>query len=73
MDKNGYEDIITEFTLKFEGLKQLARELRSVLFPIKDRAIFTSTFRDHDIIYDRMINAFGRAIGRLRKEKQPIA
>ncbi|KAF4631947.1 hypothetical protein G7Y89_g6189 [Cudoniella acicularis] len=73
MDKNGFGDIITEFTPKFEELKQLARELRSVLFPIKDGAIFTGTFRDHDIMYDRMINAFSRTIGRLGKEEQAIA
>jgi hypothetical protein len=28
MDKNGFEDILMEFTLMFEELKQLARELR---------------------------------------------
>ena len=71
MDKNGFEDIITEFALKFKDLKELARELRSVLFPIKDGAIFTGTFRDHDIMYDGMINVFGRGIGRLGKEEQP--
>jgi hypothetical protein len=71
--KTGFEDIITEFEPKFEGLWQLARELRSVLFPIKDGAIFTGTFRDHDIMYDGMINAFSRAIGRLGKEEQAIA
>ena len=73
MDKNGFEDIITEFAPKFEDLKQLAQELQSVLFPIKDGAIFTSTFRDYDIMYDGMINAFSRGIGRLGKEEQPIA
>jgi hypothetical protein len=73
MDKNGFEDILTEFAPKFEGLKQLARELRSVLFPIKDGAIFTGIFRDHDIMYDGIINVFSRAIGRLGKEEQAIA
>ncbi|KAH6667704.1 hypothetical protein B0J14DRAFT_658488 [Halenospora varia] len=73
MDKNGFKDIIAEFAPKFEGRKQLARELRSVLFPIKDGAIFTGTFRDHDIMYDGMINAFSRTIGRLGKEERAIA
>jgi hypothetical protein len=67
MDKNGFEAIITEFALKLKELKQLARELQSVLFQIKDGAIFTGTFRDHDMMYDRMVNAFSRAIGRLGK------
>jgi hypothetical protein len=51
----------------------LARELRSVLFPIKDEAIFTGTFRDNDIMYDGMIKAFNRAIGSLGKEEQANA
>lgn len=72
MDKNGFEDIITEFAPKFEELKQLAREFRNILFPIKDGAIFTGTFRDHNIIYDGMINAFSRAICRLGKEEQAL-
>lgn len=54
-------------------MKQLARELRSVLFPIKDGAIFAGTFRDHDIKYGGIINAFGRAVGRLGKEEQALA
>jgi len=40
------------------------------LFPIRDGAIFTSTFRDHDIMYDGMVNSFSRVIGPLRKEEQ---
>ncbi|KAG9229469.1 hypothetical protein BJ875DRAFT_537697 [Amylocarpus encephaloides] len=63
MDKNGYEDIIMEFQQKFKELKQLARELRTVLFPIKDGAIFTGTFQDHDII----------EIDHLGEEEQAIA
>jgi hypothetical protein len=31
IDKNGFEKVIAEFAPKFEGLKQLARELRNVL------------------------------------------
>lgn len=52
IDKNGFEGIMAEFAPKFERLKPLARELRKVLFPIKDEAIFTGTFRDHKILYD---------------------
>jgi len=51
----------------------LDRKLRSVLFSIRDGTIFTGTFRDHDIMYDGIINAFRRAISRLRKEEQAIA
>ncbi|TEY37182.1 hypothetical protein BOTCAL_0526g00030 [Botryotinia calthae] len=72
MDKNGFEDIIAEFAPQFENQKQLARELRSTLFPIRDGAIFTGTLRDSNIMYGKMIDAFTRAIDRLRKEEQPM-
>jgi len=70
MDKNGFENVIGEFAPKFESLKQLARELRNDLFPIRDGAIFTRTFRDHNIMYDGMITAFNRATGSLGEEEQ---
>jgi hypothetical protein len=72
MDKNGFENVIVEFAPKLESLKQLAHEVRNVLFPIRDRAIFTGTFRDHDVMYDGMIKAFNRAIGPLGKEEELI-
>ncbi|KAG9231374.1 hypothetical protein BJ875DRAFT_506723 [Amylocarpus encephaloides] len=72
MDKNRFENIIAEFAPNFDNLKQLARELRSTLFPIRDGAIFTGTFHDNHIMYDGMINAFSRAIDRLGKEEQAI-
>jgi hypothetical protein len=51
-----------------ESQKQLARELRSAILLIRDRSIFTGTFRDNGIMYNGMIEAFNRAIGRLGKE-----
>jgi hypothetical protein len=72
MDKNRFENVIAEFAPKFENLKPLARELRHALFPIRDGAIFIGTFHDHNIMYDGMIKAFNRAIGRLGKEEQAI-
>jgi hypothetical protein len=65
ISKNRFENIIVEFAPKFENLKLLARELRFTLFPIRDRDIFTGTFHDYNIIYDKMIIAFNIAIGRL--------
>ncbi|KAI9640307.1 hypothetical protein NHQ30_011357 [Ciborinia camelliae] len=70
MDKNRFENIIVEFAPKFENLRPLARELRYVLFPIRDGAIFTGTFHDHSIMYDGMIKAFNTAIDCLEKEEQ---
>ncbi|CAM6004313.1 unnamed protein product [Sphagnum balticum] len=68
MDKNEFENVIVEFAPQFERLRQLARELRSILFPIMDGAIFTGTFRNHDIMYDGIIEAFDRAIRCLGEE-----
>jgi hypothetical protein len=73
MDKNGFEGIIAEFAPRFENLKKLARELRNVLFPIRDGAIFTGTFRDNDIMYDGMIKAFNSAITSAGEEEQANA
>ncbi|KFY02428.1 hypothetical protein V490_00513 [Pseudogymnoascus sp. VKM F-3557] len=70
MDKSQFEGIIAEFAPRFECLKQLARELRNVLFPIRDGEIFRGTFRDNDIMYDGMIEAFSKAIASLGKEDQ---
>ncbi|PQE24972.1 serine threonine- kinase Sgk2 protein [Rutstroemia sp. NJR-2017a BVV2] len=70
MGKNRFEKIIAEFAPKFENLKLLARELRSVLFPIRDGDIFTGTFHDSNIMYDGMIVAFNTAIDCLGKEEQ---
>ena len=71
--KNRFENVIAEFAPEFENLKPLARELRSALFPIRDGDIFTGTFHDHSIMYDRMIEAFDGAITSLRKEEQANA
>jgi hypothetical protein len=68
--KNRFEKIIVEFAPKFENLKLLARELRSVLFPIRDGDIFIGTFHNSNIMYDKIIKAFNTAIDRLGKEEQ---
>jgi hypothetical protein len=50
MGKNEFENVIAEFSLKFESLKQLARQLRNVLFPIRDGTVFAGTFRENGIM-----------------------
>lgn len=70
MGKTRFENIIAEFAPKFENLKPLVRELRSTLFPIRDRDNFTGIFHDHDIMYDGMIMAFNKAIGISEEEEQ---
>ncbi|KAG9248789.1 hypothetical protein BJ878DRAFT_579890 [Calycina marina] len=68
--KTQFENIIAEFAPKFENLIPLARELRSILFPVRDGDIFTGTFHDHDITYDGVIMAFNTVIGTPEKEEQ---
>jgi len=64
----GFEDITAEFAPEFCGLKDLAEELRNVLFRSRDLAPFTGTYKDRNIIYGGMINAFNKAIAHLEKE-----
>ena len=62
MDKKHFRGIMAEFPPKFNGLKELAEELRRTLFPIRDESLFTGTYRDSDKLYRPMIEAFERAI-----------
>jgi hypothetical protein len=62
MDKKHFRGIMAEFPPKFNGLKELAEELRRTLFPIRDESLFTGTYRDLDKLYRPMIEAFERAI-----------
>ena len=66
MDKSRFKSIIAEFPADFESLKGLAEELRDALFPIEERALFTGTYNDPDIMYTLMIEAFDRAIAGLQ-------
>ncbi|CZS92412.1 uncharacterized protein RAG0_02864 [Rhynchosporium agropyri] len=68
MDKNRFENIVSEFAPKFENLKPLARLVRNVLFPIIEGAIFTGTFQDHKIMYNSIISAFEETISGLGQE-----
>lgn len=69
MHQNGFEHIIAEFAPQFENQKQLARDLRSALFPTREGERFTGTFRDHNIMYNGTIDAFKKAIDDLREEE----
>jgi hypothetical protein len=53
---------MAEFPPKFNSLKELAEELRRTLFPIRDEALFTGTYRDSDKLYRPIIEAFKKAI-----------
>jgi len=63
----GFEDVVAEFAPEFIGLRDMAEDLRDVLFPIRGK-LFTGTYKDRNIMYDGMINAFNKAISHLGKE-----
>ncbi|KJZ68222.1 hypothetical protein HIM_12387 [Hirsutella minnesotensis 3608] len=62
MDANGFEDVLEEFPEEFECIKPLCRELRSILFPIRDNALFTGTPKDPGIVYGPIIESFEKAV-----------
>lgn len=65
MSPEGFSRILGEFSTQFKPLKGLARELRQLLFPIRDGYLFTGSEMDQDGInrlYDGMIDAFNRSI-----------
>jgi serine/threonine protein kinase len=63
----GFDEITAEFAPEFHRLRNLAEELRNVLFRTRDLAPFTGTYKDRSLMYDGMINAFNSAIYGLEK------
>ena len=61
------EDITAEFAPEFFSLKDLAKDLRDVLFPFRGKPS-TRTYKDRNIVYDKMIYAFYRPFSHLRNE-----
>lgn len=64
MDKQAFKRILLEFPSEFEGLKGLAEELRDLLFPIHEGAMFVGTYSNPERLYRPMIEAFNQAIAR---------
>jgi hypothetical protein len=54
---------------KFDGLKELDRELRRTSFPIREEPLFTGTYRDPEKLYKPMIDAFSRGIAKRTKSE----
>ncbi|KAF4625869.1 hypothetical protein G7Y89_g12294 [Cudoniella acicularis] len=64
----GFEDITVEFAPEFINLRQLAEDLMDVLFPIRGK-LFIGTYKDRNIMYGGIINAFNKAISHLGEEQ----
>lgn len=67
MDKQAFKRILLEFPPEFETLKGLAEELRDLLFPIHEGAMFIGTYSNPERLYRPMIEAFNQAIARHEK------
>lgn len=62
----GFEDTTAEFASQFHCLKELAKELRSILFPIRD-TLTTGTCKDRNVMYDWMMHTFPKTTGGLEQ------
>ena len=61
MDKNEFEEVVVaEFPPQFKHASKVAKEVRDVLFPIHNGALFTGTFEGL-AMYEPMIKAFDAA------------
>lgn len=63
MDCNAFELVLDECPEEFDNIKPLCRELRSILFLIKEDTLFTRTPPDPCDFYRPMVNSFNKAIG----------
>ncbi|KAH8751100.1 hypothetical protein F5883DRAFT_472292 [Diaporthe sp. PMI_573] len=61
MGVDGFEDILEEFPPHFDCVKPLCREMRGILFPYRE-GLFVGTPKDPEILYEPIIEAFGKAI-----------
>ncbi len=71
MEKHEFTKITAEIPAGFEIVKQLAEDLRQVLFPERDGVLFTGTDTEPaqvDGLYEAMVDAFGVAIAALEKK-----
>jgi hypothetical protein len=64
-----FEEITAEFSPEFDGLKDPPGNLRDVLFQIRG-SLFTGTYKDRNIKYDSIINAFPKIVCQLERDRQ---
>jgi hypothetical protein len=64
MGKNAFKEIMAEFPPRFVVHLRLVEKLSRVLFPIRDEALFTGTYRDPDKLHKPTIDTFDQAIAK---------
>lgn len=67
--KERFEDITAKFAPELSNLKELAEDLRGIIFPIRGK-LSTETYEYCNIVYDGRIRVFNKAIGRSVIEPQ---
>ncbi|TFB06014.1 hypothetical protein CCMA1212_001426 [Trichoderma ghanense] len=69
MDMECFEDVLREFPVEFERVKPFCRNLRTILFPVKDGALFTGTPSDPAALYGAVLEAFDEIIAKGRRDE----
>jgi hypothetical protein len=72
MDRKRFRNIFNEFSSKFNSLKELVKELRRTLFPIKNESLFTGIYRNPEKLYKLIIDTFNRIMARYTESKLDI-
>ena len=68
MDNDRFNIILHEFPPGFNFFKELAKELRMALSPIRRGALFRGTWSDPKKVYTPMVDAFDKAIRKISGE-----
>lgn len=68
MDNDRFNIILHEFPPEFNCLKELAKELRMALSPIRPGALFRGTWSDPKKVHTPMLDAFDKAILKIGRE-----
>lgn len=61
----GFGSILREFPPEYESIKPLCKELRGILFPIRNDELFTGTPQDPNVLYGPIIDAFNSELTRV--------
>ena len=64
MKPDGFSGILSEFSADFAPLRDLAKELHALIFPLRDGQIFTGTETEQvavERLYDGMADTFNRS------------
>ncbi|KAI9834629.1 MAG: hypothetical protein M1826_000031 [Phylliscum demangeonii] len=67
MDSGGFKDILDAFDPSFDSVKDTAKTIRAILFPVREGGLYIDTPTNPDLLYGRMIEAFENAASQERR------